>query len=291
MTELADSPARDRIATDTAATLFVEAGAGSGKTSALVRRITTLVLTDRIPLSAIAAVTFTEKAGAELRDRLRVEFEKALYDGGSEDLAVLATGALDDLDGASIGTLHSFAQQLLTMHPIEAGLPPLIDVLDEVGSSVAFEERWAELQRQLLDDDEIAQPLLLAMATGVELKHVRSLARLFGNDWDLIGERVLVEPPEAVAMPDVAPLVDAAARIAEQLADCLDPSDRLLPKVQEIRELGVMLNAASDQETRLTVLQTLRGLKIGRIGRKENWPDVTRVRDDSSAVVWIAGQL
>ena len=51
--------------------------------------------------------------------------------------------ALDDLDGAAIGTLHSFAQRILTEHPIEAGLPPLIEVLDEVGSSVAFEERWA----------------------------------------------------------------------------------------------------------------------------------------------------
>src|SRR6266540_1602425 len=284
MTELADSPARDRIATDTAATLFVEAGAGSGKTSALVRRITTLVLTDRIPLSAIAAVTFTEKAGAELRDRLRVEFEKALYDGGSEDLAVLATGALDDLDGASIGTLHSFAQQLLTAHPIEAGLPPLIDVLDEVGSSVAFEERWAELQRQLLDDDEIAQPLLLAMAAGVELRHVRSLAKLFGNDWDLIGERVLATEPDPVAVPDVAPLVAEAARIAEEIADCRDPGDRLLPKVTELRDFGVLLAAASDPETRLAVLQSVRGLKFG-LGRKANWPDIERVRADCVALV------
>src|SRR6266508_2710098 len=255
MTELADSPARDRIATDTAATLFVEAGAGSGKTSALVRRITTLVLTDRIPLSAIAAVTFTEKAGAELRDRLRVEFEKALYDGGSEDLAVLATGALDDLDGASIGTLHSFAQQLLTMHPIEAGLP-----------------------------------LLLAMAAGVELKHVRSLARLFGNEWDLIGDRVLVEEPAAVAMPDVAPLVDEAARIAEQLADCIDPSDKLLPKVVAIRDFGLRLGAARDDETRITELRGVRDLKFG-LGRKTNWPDIERLRSDCLTLVARATEL
>ena len=59
----------------------------------------------------------------------------------------------------------------------------------------------------------IAEPLLLALAVGVELKHLRSLARAFGNDWDLI------ERPGAVAssrrgssMPDVAPLVAEAAR-------------------------------------------------------------------------------
>jgi ATP-dependent exoDNAse (exonuclease V) beta subunit len=285
--QLLDESARDRIRSDTDTTLFVEAGAGSGKTHALVERVSTLVLRDGVPLRTIAAVTFTEKAGAELRDRLRVEFEKARK---GEDRQ-LADAALDDLDSASIGTLHAFAQQILLAHPIEAGLPPLIDVLDEVGSSVAFEERWAELQQQLLDDDSIAEPLLLAMAVGVELKHLRSLARLFGNDWDLIADRVLVEPPELVAMPDLSGLIAAAAQIGAAAETCLDPEDRLLPKVQQIRELGLTLDAASDQETQLALLQTFRGLKIGRIGRKENWPDIAKVRADCTEVVEVAGSL
>ncbi|GAA0624282.1 UvrD-helicase domain-containing protein [Kribbella sandramycini] len=285
--QLLDGPARERIRSDTSTTLFVEAGAGSGKTHALVDRVRTLVLRDGVPLRTIAAVTFTEKAGAELRDRLRVEFEKAR----KGPTGPLADEALDDLDSASIGTLHAFAQQLLLAHPIEAGLPPLIDVLDEVGSSVAFEERWAELQQQLLDDDKIAEPLLLAMAVGVELKHLRSLARLFGNDWDLIGERVLVAPPELVAMPDLTGLAAAAAQLGGLADSCSDAEDRLLPKLRQIRELGLMLETATDQETQLAVLQTLRGLKVGRIGRKENWPDIAKVRADCAAVVDVAGSL
>lgn len=287
MTELLDGEARERIRTDTSSTLFVEAGAGSGKTHALIERVTTLVLRDGVPLSAIAAVTFTEKAGAELRDRLRVEFERARK--GPDRAA--ADAALDDLDSASIGTLHSFAQQILLAHPIEAGLPPLIDVLDEVGSSVAFEERWSELQQQLLDDDSVAEPLLLAMAVGVELKHLRSLARLFGNDWDLIGDRVLVEPPELVEMPDLTGLIAAAAQISTSAAECLDAEDRLLAKVRQIRDLGLMLDAAADPETQLAVLQSLRILKVGRTGRKENWPDVAKLRSDCTEVVDVAGSL
>lgn len=287
MTELPDAEAREQIRSDTDSTLFVEAGAGSGKTHALVDRVTTLVLRDGVPLSTIAAVTFTEKAGAELRDRLRVEFEKAR----KGPARALADDALDDLDSASIGTLHSFAQQILLAHPIEAGLPPLIDVLDEVGSSVAFEERWSELQQQLLDDDSIAEPLLLAMAVGVELKHLRSLARLFGNDWDLISDRVLVDPPELVAMPDLSGLIAAAAQIGSAAADCHDDDDRMLAKVHQIRDLGVMLDAATDQETQLAILHSLRNLKVGRIGRKENWPDVTKVRSDCTEVVDVAGSL
>ena len=68
---LGDLAARERIETNTSATLFVEAGAGSGKTKSLVDRVRTLVLRDGVSLTSIAAVTFTEKAGAELRDRLR----------------------------------------------------------------------------------------------------------------------------------------------------------------------------------------------------------------------------
>lgn len=287
MSELLDADARERIRTDTSSTLFVEAGAGSGKTHALVERVITLVLRDGVPLSTIAAVTFTEKAGAELRDRLRVEFEKARK--GPDRAA--ADEALDDLDSASIGTLHSFAQQILLAHPIEAGLPPLIDVLDEVGSSVAFEERWSELQQQLLDDDTIAEPLLLAMAVGVELKHLRSLARLFGNDWDLISDRVLVDPPELVAMPDLSGLIAAAGKIGSTMPGCLDTDDRMLAKVRQIHNLGLTLEAATDQETQLAHLQALRSLKVGRIGRKENWPDIAKLRADCSEVVDVAGSL
>ncbi|WP_344215875.1 UvrD-helicase domain-containing protein, partial [Kribbella sancticallisti] len=287
MNQLPDADAREQIRSDTDSTLFVEAGAGSGKTHALVDRVTTLVLRDGVPLSTIAAVTFTEKAGAELRDRLRVEFEKARKGPAK----ALADDALDDLDSASIGTLHSFAQQILLAHPIEAGLPPLIDVLDEVGSSVAFEERWSVLQQQLLDDDSIAEPLLLAMAVGVELKHLRSLARLFGNDWDLISDRVLVDPPELVAMPDLTGLVAAAAQIGATAEHCLATDDRMLAKVHQIRDIGLMLDAATDQETQLAILQNLRNLKVGRIGRKENWPDITKTRGDCSEVVEVAGSL
>ena len=180
MTTLADVSARQRIRTDTDSTIFVEAGAGSGKTHSLVQRVLTLVLTDGIPLDRIAAVTFTEKAGAELRDRLRVAFDpsKLPTDTGPIDPAerdARATRALDAIDGAAIGTLHSFAQRILALHPIEANLPPLIEVLDEVASSVAFDERWSILQRELLDEPALAEAVLLALSAGVTFDHLRSL--------------------------------------------------------------------------------------------------------------------
>jgi ATP-dependent helicase/nuclease subunit A len=290
MTRPPDQDARDRIRTQTGTTLFVNAGAGSGKTSALVDRVLTLVLNDGIRLANVAAVTFTEKAGAELRDRLRGEFEQRWRAGGLE--RELAAQALDDLDGAAIGTLHSFAQRILAEHPIEAGLPPIIEVLDEVGSSVAFDERWAEVQSALLDDDTIAQPLLLGMAAGLQLKHLRSLALLLGKDWDLIDERILVGEPPEVEVPDLGEYIDRVRKYLDVRAHCTDDNDGLLRKLAEMDALVATFDSAIDVESGLAVVQALGALKIGRIGRRENWTlTIEDVRDDGRALVAEAEQI
>src|SRR3546814_16795568 len=70
-----DEAARERIRTDLDTTLFVEAGAGSGKTTALVDRVVALVTTGTVELRHLTAITFTEKDGAELRDRVRRKLE------------------------------------------------------------------------------------------------------------------------------------------------------------------------------------------------------------------------
>src|SRR5690606_2823093 len=113
MTQLTDEAARRRIRERTDETLFVEAGAGSGKTRSLVERVSTLVLRDGIPIEAVAAVTFTERAAAELRDRLRASFEHVAR-AGDDGQRHRAGAALEGLDLAAIGTLHSFAQRILS---------------------------------------------------------------------------------------------------------------------------------------------------------------------------------
>ena len=113
----------------------------------------------------------------------------------SEQHRERAALALDELDFASIGTLHAFAQRILTLHPIEACIPPRVEVLDEVGSSVASDDRWAIIQRKLLDDDDIGDVLVPALAMGIKLDQLRSLARAFNTDWDLIEDRIVGEPP------------------------------------------------------------------------------------------------
>lgn len=277
--ELTDKSARTRIAERTDLNLFVEAGAGSGKTTSLVDRVSTLVLRDGIRLSNIAAVTFTEKAGGELRDRLRGEFESVWRDKSKPDgERARAEEALNDLDSAAIGTLHAFAQRILTLHPIETGLPPLLEVLDEVGSSVAFEERWSVLQRDLLDDSDMADKVILALSAGVKLDHLRSLARAFGADWDLIEDRVLPAGPPTLSPPAVHHLVTEVARLAARASECSDPNDKFLPDLEALGGWGDSLKAAADDRELYAALLGASELKF-RYGKKGNWSDLDDVKN------------
>src|SRR5260370_1091176 len=75
-----DQAARDLIRERLDVNLLVEAGAGSGKTECLARRMATGVLEGRYKVEEMAAVTFTRKAAAELRGRFQLTLERALAD-------------------------------------------------------------------------------------------------------------------------------------------------------------------------------------------------------------------
>ncbi len=141
---LADAEARCRILTDFATTLFVEAAAGTGKTTALVGRIVALICEGISTLECIVAVTFTEKAAGEMKLRLRAEIERArnAADVTPERSARLAK-ALSHLELARIGTIHAFCGDLLRERPVEAGIDPLFEV--------AAEDQAAELMDRAFD--------------------------------------------------------------------------------------------------------------------------------------------
>ncbi len=116
-----DEEARRRIRESLDETLFVEAGAGTGKTTSLVDRIVALVSTGTTTLDRIVAITFTRAAAAELRDRVRESLELATTDSGlSEAEASRCRQGVSDLDQASIQTIDGFATSLLREKPLEA---------------------------------------------------------------------------------------------------------------------------------------------------------------------------
>ncbi len=159
----------------------------------------------------IAAITFTERAAAELRQRIRARIVERL-DRADGAIGPLWSAARDDLDGAAVSTLHAFAQRLLGEHPIEAGLPPNVEVLDEISSQVEFDARWRTMVDRLFDDPDLTRTLELSVALGVTTDQLRTVALEFTSNWDL----VQAYPPGSTAEPPpvrVAPLLEALHRL------------------------------------------------------------------------------
>ena len=109
MSNLLDARARARILTEYGTTFFVEAAAGTGKTTVLVGRIVGLIRSGQGTLARTVAVTFTEKAAGEMKLRLRLEIEKARVDAIPLERNRLDQ-ALEELELARIGTIHAFCR-------------------------------------------------------------------------------------------------------------------------------------------------------------------------------------
>lgn len=281
-----DHTARVRIRTALDETLFVEAGAGSGKTTALVDRLVALVAAG-VELRHVAAITFTEKAAAELRARVRAALEDSLDDPSGADPTGHVQRALEQLDGAAIGTLHAFAQRILREHPVEAELPPRIAVLDEVASAVAFEHRWDAFRAELLGDPDAALPVQLGLAAGITIDHLRQLARIFDDNWDLVATRLAGEPPDVPDGAGLGAVLDRLHDAASRRHECLEPADLLVPVLDELAAWVDDLRDVADDLVEVLARTSdhhpaFPKLKVGRKGRKENWPDgcIAEVRRD-----------
>lgn len=137
--------------------VFLEAGAGTGKTRVLVERYCEAVDTDGVEPERILAFTFTEKAAAEMRRRVRVELgARATASQDPAQKARLQEAARAG-EAAPITTIHGFCRRLLASHPVAAGLDPRFRVLDADEAARiargAFDDALAALAGS---DDEVA---------------------------------------------------------------------------------------------------------------------------------------
>jgi ATP-dependent helicase/nuclease subunit A len=156
MTPRPDPERRQREAADVGASVWVAASAGTGKTKVLTDRVLALMLAGSPP-ERILCLTFTKAAAAEMANRLnaRLSAWTTLENGRlSQDLATL-TGIMPDdatrdrarrlfarvLDapgGLRIDTIHAFCQSLLRRFPLEAGVAPHFEVMDERSAGEAL---------------------------------------------------------------------------------------------------------------------------------------------------------
>ncbi len=136
--------------TDISSHVSLRAGAGSGKTQVMCARIVKLVLSGA-PITSIVAVTFTEDAAAEIRDRVERFITQALAAGEWEGAALepvdreLLFSALTGIAQAPFGTIHSFAARLIGLDPVLSGVPEFITILEGGARSIEIEECVKEI--------------------------------------------------------------------------------------------------------------------------------------------------
>jgi ATP-dependent helicase/nuclease subunit A len=131
--------------------LLLAAGAGSGKTSVLVERFVRAVLEDGVSPGKILAITFTERAAGELRERVRTRFKEL----GEREAA-------RDTEAAFVSTFHGFCARILRGHPLAAGLDPEFAILDEGLAGRLRGQAWASALAGFLEGERSAAVDLVA---------------------------------------------------------------------------------------------------------------------------------
>ena len=212
---------------------MVEAGAGSGKTQSLVDRMVALVRGRWCKVEEIAAVTFTRKAAAELRQRFQIELEKQarllrdeadrMPPGGAgsphAEEAEALEEAIRNLDAAFLGTIHSFCAKMLRERPLEAGLDPSFREMTDAEARDVQTKFWAGfLERQAASGDSRIKEL---RNLGISENQLRQFFDTLVEHPDVDFRAATGDPPP----PDAGEV----AVVRAQFDALLDRADELLP--------------------------------------------------------------
>ncbi|HUF91300.1 MAG TPA: UvrD-helicase domain-containing protein [Candidatus Limnocylindria bacterium] len=235
-----DQPQRDAAVAERGRNVLIDAGAGTGKTTILVDRLLQMVAPDddapAIPIDRLAAITFTRKAAGELRLKIRERLLQELAAPGAAARATRLRDALAGLDTAYVGTIHSFADRLLRLKPVEAALSPSYEIAEDGDDLVheTFETLLHTVQNGTLATelastgaaaraDEATRTLLFALQVGLPAEsREREWAVDHGLDalvGEFIGQRDIPPPDAAPAPFDVTAFRAAVEEVARVTAE------------------------------------------------------------------------
>jgi ATP-dependent helicase/nuclease subunit A len=220
--------------------VFVSAGAGTGKTSVLVERFARAI-DSGVDVASILVITYTERAAAELRARIRARLAQL----GRRDLT-------RDLDAAWISTIHGFCLRLLKQHPFAAGLDPRFRVLDESQAAVLRAEAFEDALGAFCAGGRADRLALLSTYGSAGLR------RMLTGAYETL--RAAGRPLE-LSLGD-APSIDEAVERVRAAAGPADPAARLVelldrrPQPESLLELsGYAVRGDDDYELARTSLE------------------------------------
>ncbi len=187
------------VASDPEISAWVAANAGAGKTYTLANRVARLLLADASP-QKILCLTFTKAAAAEMQgrlfkqlgawsmlpdDQLREEIVKIGGDAHADlrKARRLFAAALETPGGLKVLTLHAFCQVVLSRFPLEAGIPPAFEILDDQSArELIGEARQHVLERAGSGDAVLRDAVALLVTETSEFTLTRILDAALGGD-------------------------------------------------------------------------------------------------------------
>ena len=230
------------------ADVLLEAGAGTGKTGVMVERYCKLVCDSGLSPDAVLAFTFTDKAAAELRQRIRAELARRA-ERGSERAATVLAG----IGGAWVTTIHGFCNRVLAAHPVSAGVDPGFRVLDAPETARAAREAFDDALVEFLKAPGTGQgdPAREETLAAYDVEGLRGM--IAGIHAELrsrgVWDPALPEPPR----PDPEAAIERAAAAARECLEELKEGDAKREPLE--RALAVL--TASDPAPGLDDLRRL----------------------------------
>jgi ATP-dependent helicase/nuclease subunit A len=281
---LSDQAARDAIASDLDTTLMVEAAAGTGKTTSLVTRLIALLRKGRCDVSHLAAITFTVKAAAQLRERTQEALEKELRTARGEERMRLEA-AVHDLDRAFIGTTHAFCARLLRERPIEAGLDPEFKEIEQLDAALLTSEFWQRWYHghAALGDERIRAAREVGLTSEILASTFVSLVEFHG-DVEIVSEEC--ERPDLDAV--VGEVLRFVQRIEPELSQVVKPGNNDFESM--MRSLQRIRNTRNLSDPLVQVEFLTAGAHETRKATLKNWPDGPRAKSYYQEYAIIAGQ-
>jgi len=238
---LVDAADRERIRSSLDESLVVEAAAGTGKTTELVRRLVNVLAEGRGTVETVVAVTFTERAAGELKLRLRAELEeeRVRAAAGSPRRRNLEA-SIARLEEARISTIHGFCKDLLQERPVEARVDPRFEVLDQTEARALYDQAFDRWLESVLENPP--EGVRRALRRGSRRRSEESpVDRLREAGWTLAEWRDMPAPwrrPGLDRKGAVDGLVARVHLLAARLAACANRGDGLYGKLWRLRRLS-----------------------------------------------------
>jgi ATP-dependent helicase/nuclease subunit A len=209
--------------------ISVTAGPGAGKTTVLVERYLHILREKKPPsIDQIVAITFTNRAANEMRERLRVALDILLREA-TGDARARWMRYKRTLDGAVITTIHGFCMRLLREFPVEAGLDPQFTLLDEHRSATLLASAVEEcLSESIGRKDEAVSRLTAGIGRPV----------LAGALWDLY----LKVRGQGLSLPQILSDTAASHSDRQNYIELCDELDRMMPELISFRGLTSRAN-------------------------------------------------